>query len=201
MKLYFSPGACSLSPHIALREAGLPFDLERVSLKEKKTQGGEDFLAINPKGAVPTLRLDGGEILTEGAAIVQYIADQKPESNLAPKAGTLERYRLAEWLNYIATELHKGFSPIFKGDDAAKAAAKAAFIPKLEYVGRQLAGKPFLLGDQFTVADTYLFTILTWAKHKDVPMPANLSAYYERIHGRPSVKAALEAEAAARTRI
>ena len=198
MKLYFSPGACSLSPHIVLREAGLPFELERVSLKDKKTQSGVDYTTINPKGAVPALEIDGGVLLTEGAAIVQYIADQKPESQLAPKAGSLERYRLAEWLSYIGTELHKSFSPIFRADELAKAAAKEALVPKWAFVAKQLEGKQFLLGERFTVVDAYLFVMLSWAKAKSVEVPPALSEYFERVGARPAVQAALAAEKAAR---
>ena len=150
MKLYYSPGACSLSPHIALREAGLSFDLALASTKTKKLADGSDFLAINPKGQVPALQLDGGEVLTEGPAIVQYIADQAPASGLAPAAGTLARYRLMEWLNFITSELHKSFSPLFTPgtSDDAKAAAKARLMDRLGWVDTQLAGKDYLMGEQ-----------------------------------------------------
>ena len=198
MKLYFSPGACSLSPHIVLREAGLPFDLERVDLKAKKTQGGVDFATINPKGAVPTLELDDGQILTEGPAIVQFIADKKPESKLAPAAGTMERYRLAEWLNYLSTEIHKGFSPLIKSNtpDEYKAIAKDLLTGKLAWVDGQLEKKQFLMGSQFSIADAYLFTLLRWAKGVgiDITQWPSLKAYFDRVGDRPAVKVALEVE-------
>ncbi len=202
MKLYFSPGACSLSPHIVLREAGLKFELEQVDLKTKKTRSGVAFSTINPKGAVPALQLDDGQVLTEGAVIVQYIADQKPEAKLAPAAGTLERYRLQEWLNYIASELHKAFSPLFRSTTAedAKQEIKEGLQGKFEYVNRQLEGKQFLLGDRFSAADAYLFTMMTWAKFTAVDLsrfPA-LTAYYQRIKERPAVQAAVDAEKKAR---
>src|SRR5258708_666368 len=202
MKLYFSPGACSLSPHIVLREAGLKFELEQVDLKTKKTRSGVAFSTINPKDAVPALQLDDGEVLTEGAVIVQYIADQKPEAKLAPAAGTLERYRLQEWLNYIASELHKAFSPLFRSTTAedAKQDIKEGLQGKFEYVNRQLEGKQFLLGDRFSAADAYLFTMMTWAKFTAVDLsrfPA-LTAYYQRIKERPAAPAAGDAPQKAR---
>jgi glutathione S-transferase len=198
MRLYFSPGACSLSPHIVLREAGLSFELEQVDLPTKKTRAGVAYATINPKGAVPALQLDDGQVLTEGVAIVQYLADQKPEANLAPAAGTMERYRLQEWLNYIASELHKAFSPLFRSTtpEDAKREIREGLRAKFEYVNRELGGKPFLLGDRFSVADAYLFTILTWAKFTAVDLsrfPA-LTAYYQRIKERPAVQAAIEVE-------
>src|SRR5262245_19996239 len=166
MKLYFSPGACSLSPHIVLREAGLPFDLEKVSLSKKQTAGGADFGSINPKGYVPTLQLDGGEVLTEGPAIVQYLADHKPEAGLAPKNGSMERYRLQEWLNFISTELHKQYSPLFnqKMPEEAKVLVREYLGRRIGHVARHLDGKQFLMGDHFTVADAYAFTVLRWSK-------------------------------------
>lgn len=198
MKLFFSPGACSLSPHIVLRESGLPFDTERVDLKARKTAGGSDFASITDKGAVPTLQLEDGQVLTEGAVIVQYIADKKPEARLAPPAGSLERYRLQEWLNYIASELHKSFSPLFKKDtpEEFKATLKAALAAKFAWVDGKLAGKQFLLGDQFTVADAYLFTVARWSKAVglDLSKYPTLAAYLERIASRPAVRAALQAE-------
>ena len=202
MKLYFSPGACSLSPHIVLREAGLPFDLDRVDLKAKKTQSGTDFSTINPKGAVPTLQLDDGQVLTEGVAIVQYLADQKPETKLAPAAGTLERYRLIEWLNYLGTEIHKGFSPLFKSNtpDEYKAIAKELLIGKLGWLDGQLAKKQFLMGSQFSVADAYLFTLLRWSKGVGIDLAQwpSLNAYQDRIGDRAAVKEALDVEQKAR---
>jgi glutathione S-transferase len=198
VKLYFRPGACSLSPHIVLREAGLPFELDKVDTKAGKTAGGEDFRAINPKGYVPTLRLDDGQVLTEGAVIVQFLADQKPQAKLAPPPGSMERYRLAEWLNYIATELHKGFSPLFnrKATDEARAALKDALSPKLAFLARHLEARQFVLGDGFTVADAYLFTILNWSLPAGVdlgPWPP-LQRFHERIAARPAVREALKAE-------
>ncbi len=198
MKLYFKPGACSLSPHIALRESGLPFETEKVDTKAGKTASGADYHAINPKGAVPALQLDNGEVLTEGAAIVQYIADLKPESQLAPKAGTLERYRLMEALNYVGTELHKTFSILFnpKNPDEVKAATREALLAKYAWVSQQLEGKQYLLGDRFTVADGYLFTVSRWSKHVglDLSRFPTLTAYFARVASRPAVKAALQAE-------
>ena len=198
MKLYFSQGACSLSPHIVLREAGVPFELVRVHLGSKKTADGADFRAINPKGYVPTLMLGDGQILTEGPAIVQYIADLRPESGLAPPAGTMERYRLQEWLTFIGTELHKNFSPLFNpaATDDAKEAARANLARRLPIAAQVLEGRPYLTGEAFTVADAYLFTVLTWTRLVDVdlsPWPS-LGAYLERVGARPSVQAAMEAE-------
>lgn len=198
MKLYYSPGACSLSPHIALREAGLSFDLALASTKTKKLADGSDFLAINPKGQVPALQLDGGEVLTEGPAIVQYIADQAPASGLAPAAGTLARYRLMEWLNFITSELHKSFSPLFTPgtSDDAKAAAKARLMDRLGWVDTQLAGKDYLMGDSFTVADGYLFTVTNWTNFVGMSISGlpNLAAFMGRVAARPKVQEALKAE-------
>ena len=172
MKLYFSPGACSFSPHIVLREAGLPFQLEKVDLKTHKTAGGADFYAVHPKGYVPALQLDDGQVLTEGAAIVQYIADRNPESKLAPAAGTMDRYRLQEWLTFIATELHKAYSPLFKATtpDEVKLAQKDLIGRRLDYVAKHLGGKQYLMGDVFTAADAYLFTILRWSKGVNIDL-------------------------------
>ena len=202
MKLYFAPGACSLAPHIVLREAGLPLELEQVDLKTKKTPSGVDFFTINAKGAVPALQLDGGQVLTEAAVIVQYLADRKPEAKLAPAAGTLERYRLQEWLNYTASELHKSFSPLFHSTtpEAVKQATKEALLGKFDYVNRQLEGKQFLLGDRFSAADAYLFVMTTWARFTGLDLsrfPA-LTAYHQRIKERPAVQAAVDAEKKAR---
>ncbi len=198
MKLFFSPGACSLSPHIALKESGLPFEAEKVDTKAGKTAGGADFKSINSKGAVPALQLDDGQVLTEGSAIVQYIADQKPESGLAPKAGTMERYRLMEALNYVATELHKTYSILFnpKAPEELKAALREGLVKKYAWVQQQLEGKQYLLGDHFTVADGYLFTVSRWAKRTGVDLSGlpGISAYLERVGSRPAVQAALQAE-------
>lgn len=201
MKLYFAPGACSLSPHIALTELGLPFDIEKVDLQAKTTKSGKDYRTVNPKGSVPALQLDNGEVLTEGPAIVQYIADQKPETKLAPPAGTLERYRLQEWLNFISSELHKAFSPLFKPDtpEATKTSQVAAIRTKLDHVAEALGSKPYLMGDVFSVADGYLFTILGWSKVGGIDIGdwTAIKAYYDRIAARPAVQAARAAEKAA----
>lgn len=198
MKLFYQPGACSLSPHIALREAGLDFDLVRVSRRDKKTAEGEDFLTINPMGFVPALRLDDGEVLTEGPAIVQYIADLAPAAKLAPAAGTFARYRLQETLNFLSTEVHKGFSPLFnpKTPDAYKVIAKELLAARFTLLEARLAKSPFLLGEDFGVADGYLFTLLGWAPHAGVdlaPWPV-LVAYRARLAERPAIVVAMTAE-------
>lgn len=199
MKLYFSPGACSLSPHIVLRESGLPFELERVDLQTKKLKSsGADFLAVNPKGQVPVLQLDSGEILTEGPAIVQYLADQKPASGLAPANGTLARYHLQEWLNFITSELHKGFSPLFRPNTPADylPIAKENLANKFTFLDKQLAGRKYLMGDGFTVADAYGFTIVGWSKYKEIDLGRwpNLNSYMDRVGSRPKVQEAMKAE-------
>ncbi|HEX5686940.1 MAG TPA: glutathione transferase GstA [Ideonella sp.] len=198
MKLYYSPGACSLSPHIVLREAGLNFDLALASTKTKKLADGSDFYQVNPKGQVPVLELDNGERLTEGPAIVQYIADQVPMSKLAPPAGSLQRYRLMEWLNFITSELHKSYSPLFNPamPEEGKAVYRARIGERLQWVDSQLEGKQYLLGDEFSVADAYLFTVTNWSKVVGVDMGAlkNLNAFRDRVAARPSVRAAMEAE-------
>lgn len=198
MKLYFSPGACSLSPHIVLREAGLAFTTERVDLATGKTETGADYGTINPNGYVPALALDDGQVLTEGPAIVQYLADRVPEKRLAPPAGTFERYRLMQWLNFISTELHKAFGVLFnpQAPDAWKDIVRSQLARRLDYTSGELAGKRFLMGDDFTVADAYLFTVLGWGKYVGVellPWPT-LTAYLERTATRPAVQAALKAE-------
>jgi glutathione S-transferase len=198
MKLYFSPGACSLSPHIVLREAGLSFDLEKVDLASKKTASGTDFKTINPKGYVPALQLDNGQVLTEGPAIVQYVADQAADKQLAPAAGSIERYRLMEWLNFISTELHKSFSPLFKPamPEEAKAMARETLANRLGVVAAQLQHSTYLTGEQFSVADAYLFTVLNWSRRVNVdltPWPA-VEAYMKRVAARPAVRAAMTAE-------
>jgi len=198
MKLYYSPGACSLSPHIVLREAGMKFDLAKTSTKTHTLADGSDYYAINPKGYVPLLELDSGERLTEGPAIVQYIADHAPASGLAPAAGTMARYRLMEWLNFISTELHKSFSPLFNA--ATPAEAKQIFVDKilgrLKWVDGQLEGRDYLMGERFCVADAYLFTITNWAAPVgiDITDLKNLSAYRARVAARPAVKEAMQAE-------
>ena len=200
MKLYYSPGACSFSPHLALREAGLDFELVRVDLSTHTLADGSDFSRINAKGYVPVLELDNGARLTEGPAIVQYIADQKPESGLAPKAGSFERYQLQEWLGFINSELHKGFGALFnpKTPEDYKATARQNLANRLSYVAGHLAKNDYLLGKQFTVADGYLFTVLNWGQWTGVDIkqwPA-LAAFQERVAARPSVRAAQAAEAA-----
>ena len=197
-KLYFSPGACSLSPHIALREAGLPVDLILVDTRAHKLPNGGDYYAVNAKGYVPVLELDDGQRLTEGPAIVQYIADQAPAKKLAPAAGSMERYRLMEWLNFTTSELHKGFSPLFNPTtpDDYKPLAKAKLNERFAWVDSQLAGKQYLMGDTFSVADAYLFTVAGWGKHVgvDITSLANLQAYMGRVAARPAVQEALKAE-------
>jgi glutathione S-transferase len=198
MKLFFAPGACSLSPHIVLLEAGVPFTKERVDLKSKKTESGSDYLAVNPKGAVPALQLDNGTVLTEGAVITQYIADQKPDSTLAPRAGTMERYRLMELLNYIATEVHKGFGPLFNPNASSewKEAAVAALSAKFDWLSGYLGNKTYLLGDTFTLPDAYLFTVLNWTPRVGIDLKKwpILSAYHARVAQRPKVLEAMKAE-------
>jgi glutathione S-transferase len=198
MKLYYMPGACSLSPHIVALEAGIPLQLVKVDGKTKRAENGDDFLQINPKGYVPTLQLDSGEVLTEGPVIVQYLADQNPASALAPAAGTLPRYRLQEMLGYINSELHKGYSPLFKQDtpEATRTERKEYLLRRYRLIEDVLAKQPWLMGDHFTVADAYLFTITNWAKHVDLDLsgfPAVL-AFQKRMAERPAVRAALEAE-------
>jgi glutathione S-transferase len=198
MKLYFSPGACSLSPHIVLREAGLPFELEQVDLGSAKTLAGADYTRINPNGYVPALLLDDGDVLTEGPAIVQYLADRKPESRLAPQAGTLERYHLMEWLNFISSEIHKSFSPLFNPNaaEAWKNGARELLARRLDTLAKKLEGRPHLMGSLFTVADAYLFTVLRWGGHVgfDLGRWPVLTDYLARIGVRPKVQEALEAE-------
>jgi len=198
MKLYYTPGACSLSPHIILREAGLPFDLEQVDLGSKRTKSGADYKAVNPKGSVPALRLDDGQILTEGPAIVQYLADRKPEAKLAPAAGTMERYRLQEWLNLITSELHKAIGSFFNPNlpDAWKTVLKDKLAMHFGLLSKTLEKQPYLMGQNFTIADAYLFNILSWTKHVGIdlaPYPA-LTAFMGRVASRPAVQAALKAE-------
>ncbi len=197
MKLYYAPGACSLSPHIALCEAGLSFELVKVDLGTKKTASGEDFCTINPDGYVPALQLDNGVVLTEGPAIVQYIADLVPEKNLAPANGSLARYQLQSQLNYIATELHKTLGALFApGIESRRDAILGLFSRRLNHAASQLAKTPYLMGDVYTVADAYLFTVLGWAPHLKIdlsPWPS-LTSFIERMGSRPAVQAALRAE-------
>jgi glutathione S-transferase len=198
MKLYYAPGACSLSPHIVMREAGIPVQLVKVDLSAKKAEDGSDFKAVNGKGYVPTLELPDGQRLTEGPAIVQYLADQAPTRGLAPANGTIERSRLQEWLNFISTELHKQFSPLF--DPASEESVRARLIQKIggrfDWVVKQLGNRDYLMGSAFTAADAYFYTMLTWCRHVGIDLskwPA-LNAYKERVEQRPQVREALKAE-------
>jgi glutathione S-transferase len=198
MKLYYSPGACSLSPHIVLHESGLPFQTAIASTKTKKLADGTDYTTINPLGYVPLLELDDGQRLREGPAIVQYIADQVPAKKLIPPWGTMERYRAIEWLNFISTELHKGFSPLFNPamPEEAKALARARLADRLKWVDAQLEGRDYLMGSTFTVPDAYLFVVAGWGKHVGVDISGlpHLGAFMVRMAARPGVQAALRAE-------
>ncbi|MEF8687434.1 UNVERIFIED_CONTAM: glutathione transferase GstA [Comamonas sp. A-3] len=198
MKLYYSPGACSMSPHIVLHEAGLPHETVMVSTKSHKLQDGTDYYGINPLGYVPFLVLDNGDTLHEGPAIVQYLADLAPEKNLAPANGTVARYHLQEWLNFISTEVHKGFSPLFSPTtpEDFKTVLRGNLLKRLSWVNEQLANKSYLMGDQFTVADAYFFTVTGWAQFVglDISELQHLQAYRERILARPAVQAAMKAE-------
>jgi glutathione S-transferase len=195
MKLYYTPGACSLSPHIALLEAGLPYDLVKVDLRAKKLENGDDYLAINPKGQIPALGLESGEVITEGQVIVQYIADQTAGKNLAPPNGSAERRRLQEWLGFINSEIHKSFSPLFGPtfDDNTKNVFKDRLAAKFKYIDAQLAGSDYLLGKNFTVADGYLYVMLRWAERMNIDISGlkNLLAYKDRVAARPKVREAL----------
>jgi len=198
MKLYYSPGACSLSPHIVLLESGLAFQAVMASTKTHRLADGTDYYTINPKGYVPLLELDSGERLSEGPAIVQWIADQAPEKKLAPPAGTMARYRLVEWLNFISTELHKGFSPLFTPGmpEEAKALFRSKLGDRFAHVDAALAEQPFLLGEDFSVADAYLFVVAGWSKHVGVDLSrfAHLARFIERVGARPAVQQAMRAE-------
>ena len=198
MKLYYSPGACSLSPHIVLREAGLPFTPVLASTKTHKLADGTDYYTINPKGYVPLLELDDGQRLAEGPAIVQYVADKVPEKKLVPAYGTMERYRVMEWLTFIGTEVHKSFSPLFNPamPEEGKAVYRQKVFDRLKWVDGQLAGKQYLMGDTFTVPDAYLFTVSRWCGFVgvDISSLANLNAFIARVNARPAVQEALKAE-------
>jgi glutathione S-transferase len=197
MKLYYSPGACSLSPHIALLEAGLPHDLVRVDVRAKKLENGDDYLKVNPKGQVPALQLDSGELVTEGPVIVQMIAD-KAGKGLAPARDSAERYKLLEYLNFVGTELHKNFSPLFQPviPDEVKNFFRDRLTGKFKYLDEVLTGRDYLMGKQFTVADGYLFTMLSWADRVKLDLSAmpNLLAYKARVAARPKVQEALTRE-------
>jgi glutathione S-transferase len=198
MKLFYSSGACSLSPHIVAQEAGIELRLQKVDVKTKTIVSEGDYFAVNPKGYVPALELDDGQVLTEGPTIVQYLADLKPEKGLAPPAGTLARYRLQEWLGYINSEVHKSYSPLFRPDIPAETRAeRLAYLTKrYTLVEKQLTGRPYIFGDNFTVADAYLFTVTNWAGAVKLDLSAfpNLRAFQERVAARPAVKAAMKEE-------
>lgn len=198
MKLYYSPGACSLSPHIALLEAGLPFTLEKVDLKGRTLASGARFEDVNGKGYVPALELDDGQVLTEGPAIVQYIADQKPAAGIAPAAGTMERYKLQEWLNFVTSELHKSMGSMFNPAQTPewKDAVKATLSKRLDWLSAHLKDKPYLMGERFSVADGYLFTVLGWATHVgfDLGRWPIIQHYQARVGQRPKVIEAMKAE-------
>lgn len=198
MKLYYSPGACSLSPHIVLQETGLPCETILVSTRSHKLQDGTDFYTINPLGYVPVLALDDGQLLREGPVIVQYLADQAGNTALLPAVGSMARYRVLEWLNFIGTELHKGFGPLFSPSTPAdyRPTLLAQLRQRFEWVNQELAGQNFLTGENFTVADAYLFTISNWADHVGLSYDGlqHLLAYRQRVGSRPAVQAALRAE-------
>ena len=198
MKLYYAPGACSLSPHIVATEAGIPLALVKVDTKSKTVVTEGDYLAVNPKGSVPALELDNGEILTEGPAIVQYLADLKPESRLAPPNGTLPRYRLQEMLNYITSEIHKSYSPLFNPPVLPQVREERAAYLRKRYalLDKQLAGRKYLFGDQFTVADAYLFVVTRWAAAVKVDLSdyGNVQAFQKSVGARPAVQDAMKAE-------
>jgi glutathione S-transferase len=198
MKLYYAPGACSLAPHIAMLEAGLPYDLVKVDLRAKKLENGDDYLKVNPKGQVPALALDSGELFTEGPVIVQMIADKAPAQNLAPARDSADRYELLEWLNYITSELHKNIGPMFSPvlADDAKSFFKDRAMGKFKYVDGKLAGHDYLMGKQFTVADAYLYVMLLWAERMKFDLSGlnNLLTYKDRVAARPKVQEALVKE-------
>jgi glutathione S-transferase len=198
MKLYYAPGACSLAIHIAAREAGLPLSLEKVDLAARKTETGADFLSINPKGYVPALALAEGDVLTEAAALLQFVADRQPQAGLAPAHGTLERHRLNEWLAFIASEIHKGFGPLWNPTtpDAVKQATKDKLAQRFAYLDQSLATGPYLTGQHFTIADAYLFTVVSWANYHAVDLTpyTHLRAFLDRVAKRPKVQEALAAE-------
>jgi glutathione S-transferase len=198
MKLYYAPGACSLSPHIVARELGIPVELQKVNTKDKTIEGGGDYWKVNGRGYVPALELDNGQILTEGPAIVQYLADQKPEVGLAPKPGSFERYRLQEWLNFLTSEIHKQFSPLFKPNtpEEYKSIVKETLATRFDWLDKQLAGKDYLMGKQFTVADAYAYVLLNWSKFHNIDLARwpNIAAFHNRVGARPKVQEALQAE-------
>ncbi|HEX8669483.1 MAG TPA: glutathione transferase GstA [Allosphingosinicella sp.] len=198
MKLYYAPGACSQAPHIVAREAGLPVELSRVEFPSKRTSDGEDFYAVNPKGAVPTLKLDDGSVLTENAVILQYLADQAAGSELAVPPSGIERWRLLEWLNFVATELHKGFGPLWNPatPEDFKEATREALGKKFDYLQEKIGEGPYILGDRFSIVDAYAFAVLNWTRihHIDIHRWPGLAAYLQRIAHRPAVRDTLRAE-------
>lgn len=198
MKLYYAPGVCSLSPHIVLEEAGLPHTLVKTDIRAKTVEGGGDFKRTNPLGYVPALELDDGTVLTEGPAIVQYIAEQAPAKGLTPPAGTIARFQMLSWLNFVSSELHKGFSPLFNAQmpDSAKAIARDRLLARLAHVDAHLAGRDYLLGSSFSLPDAYLFTVLRWTVPVKIDLTAypNLQAFMTRMQARPAVQAAMRAE-------
>ena len=198
MKLFYAPGTCALSPHIVLSELSLPHELVKVSTKTHLMQDGSDYYQVNPKGYVPTLELDDGQRLTEGPAIIQYLADKVPAARLAPANGTFERYRLQEWLNFITSEIHKQFSPLFNPNtlDAVKEGQRTKLSGRFDWISKQLEGKDYLMGSQFTVADAYLYAVLRWSKASGIDLTKwpVLAQYVARVAARPQVQAALKAE-------
>jgi glutathione S-transferase len=198
MKLYYWPGACSLSPHIVSREAGIDLQLAQLDRAERKTADGTVLSNVNPKNQVPVLELDDGQKLTEGPVIVQYLADQKPASGLVPPPGTMERYRVQEWLNFITSELHKSFGPLFRPTtpDDFKATLRDMLGQRFDWIDKQLAGKQYLTGDKFTVPDAYLFTVLRWSPRVGIDLGKwkNISAYLDRVGARPKVQEAMKVE-------
>ena len=198
MKLYYWPGACSLSPHIVSREAGIDLQLAQLDRAERKTADGTVLSNVNPKNQVPVLELDDGQKLTEGPVIVQYLADQKPASGLVPPPGTMERYRVQEWLNFITSELHKTFGPLFRPTtpDDFKATLRDMLGQRFDWIDKQLAGKQYLMGDKFTVPDAYLFTVLRWSPRVGIDLGKwkNISAYLDRVGARPKVQEAMKVE-------
>ena len=198
MKLYYAPGACSQAPHIVAREAGLDLELAKVNFPDKVTDDGEKLTDVNPKGAVPTLRLDDGEVLTENAVILQYLPDRAGGSELALPAGGIERYRLLEWLNFIATELHKGFGPLWNPatPDEFKASTREALGKKFDYLQEKIGQGPYILGDRFSIVDAYAFAVLNWTRMHgiDIARWPRLVAYLDRVAQRPAVQETLKAE-------
>jgi glutathione S-transferase len=198
MKLYYSPGACSLSPDIVSRKAGIDLELERADIAQKKTESSRDFWGVNSKGQVPVLEIDNGQKLTEGPVIVQYLADQKPGSGLAPAPGTIDRYRMQEWLNFVASEMHKTYGPLFRPTtpEKFKVLSREVIGRRIAWLDKELAGKQYLMGDKFTGADAYLFTVLRWSPRVgvDVNKSPNVTAYVDRVAARPKVQEALKAE-------